>query len=340
MTMRRTIQQEDPQYKIETVSRVYANACELLGPEWYEVEHWDFARSPPAEYEIGECLGNGKYSDVFLGFRGTTQVALKVMKPVRPLKYNREAKILMNLREGPNIVNLIEIVENPETGQLTFVFEYVSTTDFGELPVKFTDRDLKYYLFQLLRALQYAHQRGIMHRDIKPQNVLYDTATRSLRLIDWGLAEFYHPNRRYNIHVASRNYKAIELLVDYQYYDYSVDMWGFGVTMAGIVFNRIPFFKGSDDYDMVSRISSVLGSEGFLKYVTKYGIEVPKEMKAKLKKSAPKKWTTFIKDETRHLASDFAIDLISRCVRYDHMERISADEALKHPYFAGLRDED
>jgi casein kinase II subunit alpha len=176
-----------------------------------------------------------------------------------------------------------------------------------------------------------------MHRDIKAQNVLYDIETRQLSLIDWGLAEFYKPGKRYNIHVASRNYKAIELLVDYQCYDYSVDMWGFGVTMAGIVFNKIPFFKGSDDHDMILRIAAVLGTDGFFKYLHKYGIEIPKPLKDKLtKKTMPRKWSSLVKPGTSHLASDLALDLISRCIRYDHMERISADEALAHHYFDDL----
>jgi serine/threonine protein kinase len=58
--------------------------------------------------------------------------------------------------------------------------------------------------------------QGIMHRDVKPHNVMIDHSKRSLRLIDWGLAEFYHPGREYNVRVASRYYKGPELLVDLQ----------------------------------------------------------------------------------------------------------------------------
>ena len=57
---------------------------------------------------------------------------------------------------------------------------------------------------------------GIMHRDVKPHNVMIDHAQRKLRLIDWGLAEFYHPGQDYNVRVASRYFKGPELLVDYQ----------------------------------------------------------------------------------------------------------------------------
>lgn len=338
MSRGRAIQRENPQYRIETVSSVYATVNREKGPEWYDFENWDMPREPPGNTEIADWIGSGKYSDVFTGYIGTEIVALKVMKPVRPTKYNREAKILMNLKDGPNIVKLLKIVEHPDTSQLTFVFEYVYNTDFSRLTSDLREIEVKFYLFQVMRALHYAHSNGIMHRDIKPQNILYDRRTGALRLIDWGLAEFYHPKHRYNIHVASRHFKAIELLVDYQCYDYSVDIWGFGVTMAGLIFKRIPFFKGNDDFDMVAKITSVLGWPAFKEYLEKYGIELPPDMMALVDKSTKgRQWKTFVSKNCANLATDDAIDLISRCIRYDHTERITAEEALKHPYFDEVR---
>ena len=65
---------------------------------------------------------------------------------------------------------------------------------------------------------------------------MIDSSTRQLRLIDWGLAELYHPGREYNVRVASRYFKGPELLVDMRDYDYSLDMWSFGCMVAGLVF--------------------------------------------------------------------------------------------------------
>lgn len=102
------------------------------------------------------------------------------------------------------------------------------------------------------QALDFVHSRGIIHRDVKPGNVMIDPATRKvssfpfrallcsmiftqLRLIDWGLAEFYHPGTDYHIRVGSRYYKGPELLVGFKRYDYSLDMWSLGCMLASLV---------------------------------------------------------------------------------------------------------
>jgi casein kinase II subunit alpha len=337
MNTGRAIQQTNPHYKIETVSRVYPDVNATYGSSWYDCE-FDVVGNSPAPYEISKWLGSGKYSDVFIGYKGDQRVALKVLKAVRPQKYKREIKILQNLKGGVNIVTLLEIVENPISHQYTLVFEYIENAETYHLYPHFTDSDARYYLYQLLKALQFSHSRGIMHRDIKPQNIMYDHKTRQLRLIDWGLAEFYHPKQKYNIHVASRHFKAIELLVDYQCYDYSVDLWAFAVTMAGIIFNRNPFFKGNDDFDMVAKIAQVLGKADLEAYLTKYGIQIPEGMQKGLVKVSSKRKNLGVVFKGRLVTPD-AIDLLDQCLRYDHMTRISADEALQHPYFRQIRKE-
>lgn len=340
----RAIQRDNPQYNEETVSRVYPNVNTDKGSQWYDSEHWEIPAVKPDEYEIERWIGSGKYSDVFIGYKDNVKVALKVLKPVRSLKYNREAKILSDLKGGTNIIQLIEFVQNPINKQYTIVSEYIKNVEYQKLYHSFTDLDCRYYLYQLMRALQYCHSQGIMHRDVKPQNIMFDPELKKLRLIDWGLAEFYFPRNRYNIHVASRHFKAIELLVDYQCYDYSVDIWGFGVTMASIILDKMPYFAGSDDFDMVAKICQVLGRNDLYSYLNKYGIQMPEKMAKKLNR-CPKERQNITpkissKDENSQVAklySPEAIDLINRCLRYDHMERITADEALEHPYFKDVR---
>lgn len=78
---------------------------------------------------------------------------------------------------------------------------------------------------------------------------MIDHKKRRVRLIDWGLAEFYHPAQNYNVRVASRYFKGPELLVNYNFYDYSLDIWSLGCMFAGMLFHREPFFQGKDNYD-------------------------------------------------------------------------------------------
>jgi casein kinase II subunit alpha len=96
-----------------------------------------------------------------------------------------------------------------------------------------------------------------MHRDVKPHDVMIDHEKRQLRLIDWSLAESYHPGREYNVRVARRYFKGPELLVDLQEYNYALDMWSLGCILAGIIFLREPFFHGHDNYDQLVKITCI-----------------------------------------------------------------------------------
>ncbi len=136
------------------------------------------------------------------------KVVIKILKPgkfliysVKKKKIKREIKILQNLANGPNIVKLLEVVRDPSSKTPSLIFEYIDNIDFKILYPKFTDFDVRYYMFEILRALDYCHSMGIMHRDVKPHNIIIDHNKKELRLIDWGLAEFYFPKQEYNVRV-------------------------------------------------------------------------------------------------------------------------------------------
>ncbi|KAF7725016.1 Casein kinase II subunit alpha [Apophysomyces ossiformis] len=287
-------------------------------------------------YEIIRKVGRGKYSEVFEGINiaNGERCVIKVLKPVKKKKIKREIKILQNLAGGPNVIGLLDVVKDPQSKTPALIFEYVNNIDFKTLYPRFTDYDIRYYMFELLKALDYCHSKGIMHRDVKPHNVMIDHQKRQLRLIDWGLADFYHLGQEYNVRVASRYFKGPELLVDFQIYDYSLDLWSYGCMFASMIFRKEPFFHGQDNNDQLVKIARVLGTEELFAYLDKYNLELVPAVYHKLSGGYPRRpWTKYINSDNHRLVSDEAIDFLDKLLRYDHQERLTAKEAMAHPYF-------
>ena len=324
-----------------SVSRVYADANESRGREWWDYDNLALQWGTQDHFEILQKVGRGKYSEVFEGVNVSTSTydkcIIKVLKPVKKKKIKREIKILQNLMGGPNVVQLIDVVRDPQSKTPSIITEYIDNTDFKVLYPTFSDYDVRYYIFELLKALDFCHSRGIMHRDVKPHNVMIDHEKRKLRLIDWGLAEFYHPHMEYNVRVASRYFKGPELLVDFQEYDYSLDMWSLGCMFASMIFRKEPFFHGHDNYDQLVKICKVLGTDDFQVYLDKYKIELDSHYDVILGRYPRKPWSRFVTPENQHFVSDEAIDFLDKLLRYDHQERLTAQEAQNHPYFDPVR---
>lgn len=198
-----------------SLSRVYADANSSRPSEYWDYENlainwglaltavvwWlftptdivDFPRTQD-DYEIVKKIGRGKYSEVFAGINvaENKKCVIKILKPVKKKKIKREIKILQNLRGGTNIIQLLDVVLDAQSKTPSLIFEYINNVDFKTLYPTLTDFDIRFYIFELLKALDFCHANGIMHRDVKPHNVMIDHERRQLRLIDWGLAEFYH----------------------------------------------------------------------------------------------------------------------------------------------------
>ncbi|MCP8716838.1 MAG: casein kinase II subunit alpha/alpha' [Asgard group archaeon] len=323
---------------VPSVARVYTDALASKPQEYWDYDDINIKWNLQENYEIIKKLGRGKYSEVFLGIdlaKGE-KVVIKVLKPVKRKKIKREISILKNLVGGPNIVSLLDVVREPQSKTPALVFEHINNVDFRTLYPTFTDHEIRFYMYQLLIGLDYSHSMGIMHRDVKPHNVMIDHNKKLLRLIDWGLAEFYHPGTDYNVRVASRYFKGPELLVDYRMYDYSLDLWSFGCMLASMVFMKEPFFHGKSNTDQLVQIVRVLGSDDFNKYLEKYKINLGEEFED-MGYYNRRPWKRFVNEQNKHLVSDEFLDLIDKLLRYDHQERLTAKEAMAHPYFELVR---
>jgi len=360
-------------------SRVYRDVNVVQEEKWWNYTHFKPKWSRNQDnYEVVRKIGRGKYSDVFEGVnKDNERVVIKVLKPVKKKKVRREIKILTNLRakcleasEGGGdkekgdknrkkasdekkqnnkrivahgakyIITLIECIEDQLSKTKCLIFEHVDACDFKTLFPQLSDIDVRYYMYKLLLALDFCHQNGIMHRDVKPHNVMINHRDGTLKLIDWGLAEFYHPGQEYNVRVASRYFKGPELLVNFRTYDYSLDIWSFGCMFAGMIFRRHPFFRGRSNEDQLVKIVQVLGSAGFYAYLNRYNLTLPAayddykdEHFNPDKPYKKKKFSNFRNNGNKHLANDEALELLSMCLRYDHQTRPTAKEASTLRYF-------
>ncbi|KAG8474697.1 hypothetical protein CXB51_031202 [Gossypium anomalum] len=376
-------------WQVMSKSRVYSDVNVLRPKEYWDYESLSVQWGDQDDYEVIRKVGRGKYIEVFEGknVNNNERCVIKILKPVKKKKIKREIKILQNLCGCPNIIKLLDIVRDQHPKTPSLVFEYVNNTDFKVLYPILTDYDIRYYIYELLRvklrlsmigkdffsllALDYCHSQGIMHRDVKPHNIMIDHELRKLRLIDWGLAEFYHPGKEYNVRVASRYFKGPELLIDLQDYDYSLDMWSLGCMFAGMIFQKEPFFYGHDNNDQLVKIAKVVGTDELNAYLNKYQLELDPQLNALVGRyikhdqiykvctellnkamdpvvmlfetqirslwHSRKPWSKFINADNQHLVSPEAIDFLDKLLRYDHQERLTAKEAMVHPYFSQVR---
>lgn len=321
-------------------SRVYCDANEKRPKEYWDYDALVVEWGQQDDYELIRKLGRGKYSEVFEGVNANNEekCVVKILKPVKKRKIKREIKILQNLCGGKNIIKLLDVVRDPQSKTPSLVFEHVNNTDFKVLYPTFDDIDVRYYINEVLKALDFCHSVGIMHRDVKPHNIMIDHEKRKLRLIDWGLAEFYHPGTEYNVGVATRPFKAPELLVGFKMYDYSVDLWAVGCVMGQIMFNKNPYmFYGTNNFDQLAKVAKTLGTKGLDKYLDKYDITLTDQMAEVLEDFEKESWDDHMHDKTAHLVTDDSLDLLEKLLKYDHAARPTCKEAMEHRYFRGLK---
>jgi casein kinase II subunit alpha len=290
-----------------------------------------------SKYEVYAKIGRGRYSEVYSGTEKHTnkKVVIKILKPINQNKIKREVVILKYLNECPNSVHLLYITKGEATDIYCLIYNNISGHDLKLASKNISPEDMKLYIFKILKCLSFCHSKKIMHRDIKSGNIVVNTLTKELNVIDWGLSEYYIPNYKYNTRVGTRFYKAPELLLEYKKYDYAIDIWSTGCVLAGLLFQKDFFFKGNDLNEQIIKIAEVFGYGEFEKFINKYqdDVRINKKILEKIKNYEKKEWKSFVNENNKYLINDEVIDLLEKLLKFDPEERIKAKDAIKHPYF-------
>ncbi|KAI3994047.1 hypothetical protein MKX01_012304 [Papaver californicum] len=297
------------------------------------------------KYEKLEKVGEGTYGKVYKAKDKITGqlVALKKTRLEMdeegvPPTALREVSLLQMLSKTIYIVRLlcVEHVDNKNGKPLLYlVFEYldtdlkkfVDTYRRGTNPRPLPPSVIQSFMFQLCKGVAHCHSHGVLHRDLKPQNLLVDKEKGILKIADLGLGRaFTVPLKSYTHEIVTLWYRAPEVLLGSTHYSTGVDMWSVGCIFAEMA-RRQALFPGDSELQQLLHIFRLLGTPSEEQWP---GV------------SALRDWHEYPQWKPQNLARAVpsleagGVDLLTKMLQYDPANRISAKEALEHPYFDSL----
>lgn len=280
-----------------------------------------------------EKIGEGTYGVVYKAQDKVTReiVALKKIRLEAedegvPSTAIREISLLKELAHS-NVVGLRDVVHENQKLYLVFEFLEQDLKKYMDYVNKKLERLLvKSYMQQLTKGIAFCHSHRVLHRDLKPQNLLIDRQG-TLKLADFGLARaFGLPVRTFTHEVVTLWYRAPEILMGGRQYSTPVDMWSVACIFCEMLTSR-PLFPGDSEIDQLFRIFRQLGTPTEETWPGVTGL-------ADYKQSFPKWPAQPLTKTVKELRADpLALDLLQKMLVYEPSKRISAREALKHPYF-------
>lgn len=289
-------------------------------------------------------IGRGAYGIVCSSINRQTNEKVAIKKihntfdnHTDALRTLRELKLLRHLQHE-NVIALKDVMvpmHRTSFKDVYLVYELMDT-DLHQIiksSQSLSNDHCQYFLFQLLRGLKYLHSANILHRDLKPGNLLIN-ANCDLKICDFGLARTNSGKDQFMTeYVVTRWYRAPELLLCCENYGTSIDVWSVGCIFAELL-GRKPLFPGTECLNQLKLIINILGSQ------TENDIEFIDNQKArKFIKSLPfSPGTSFANLYPQ--AQPLAIDLLEKMLVFDPSKRISVNEALHHPYMSSLYSSD
>lgn len=290
------------------------------------------------QYEREGKIGEGTYGVVYKG-RDKVTGKILALKQIRleqdeegiPSTAIREISLLRDLRHE-NVVALLDVVH--EDGKLHLIFEYLDSDLKKHMEASPSEYCrpyvIKKYLYQVLAGIAHCHSHRILHRDLKPQNLLIERDANILKLADFGLARaFGIPVRQYTREVITLWYRAPEILLGSKQYSTPVDLWSIGCIFAEMAMQK-PLFPGDSEIDELFKIFQVLGTPN---EATFPGVTSLPEYKDVFPQWRPQDLA-----EVVPTLCPAGIDLLRKLLTYSPAQRISAKAAMQHEYFAELRE--
>lgn len=283
-----------------------------------------------------EKIGEGTYGVVYKAKNRKTQQFV-AMKKIRleneddgvPSTAIREISLLKELQH-PNIVCLEDVLM--QEGKLYLIFEFLSMDlkkYMDSIPTgQLMDKTLvKSYCHQILEGILYCHRRRVLHRDLKPQNLLIDK-NGIIKIADFGLGRVFGvPVRVYTHEVVTLWYRAPEVLLGSSRYSCPIDVWSIGCIMAEMVTKK-PLFQGDSEIDQLYRIFRVMKTPTEEMW--------PGVSKMPDYKPTFPNWNTYHLQNSVKQLDSIGFDLLQKTLIYDPALRITAQDALDHAWFTDL----
>uniref|UniRef100_A0A8C6LLG2 mitogen-activated protein kinase n=1 Tax=Nothobranchius furzeri TaxID=105023 RepID=A0A8C6LLG2_NOTFU len=310
----------------------------LPAPTFYRQDLNKTTWEVPERYQNLSPVGSGAYGSVCSAYDVKTGLRVAVKKLSRPFqsiihakRTYRELRLLKHMKHE-NVIGLLDVF-TPGKSLTEFEDVYMVThlmgADLNNIVKcqKLTDDHVQFLIYQILRGLKYIHSADIIHRDLKPSNLAVNEDCE-LKILDFGLAR--HTDDEMTGYVATRWYRAPEIMLNWMHYNMTVDIWSVGCIMAELLTGRT-LFPGTDPLQLVFKkvILFYLQTVLFIHFsqARNYISSLPFMPKRKFA-------DVFIG------ANPLAVDLLEKMLVLDTDKRITASQALAHPYFAQYHDPD